>query len=242
MDQAHFLRRIRNSRTMSGTADAHPTLPTPTASRVAQARQIRADALPRWSELIARFSSELEAVGGVVHPVGVTELAGVIGRIARERGLSHVVTWSEESLGFPGLLARLDAEGLKLKSVAGVGKSVGGAQRNPHAGIAWTEVGLTGTDFAIADSGTLVLQSGVGRDRLVSCLPAIHIAILRPGQLFNNLEEVGVLLESQSRQPDSGHLPRAIDLITGPSRTADIEMSLTRGAHGPKEVHVIAVS
>jgi L-lactate dehydrogenase complex protein LldG len=242
MDRARFLKRIRNSPAMPDAADAHQTLPTSTEGRAAQARQIRADALSRWSELLARFGSEMEAVGGVVHSAGVPDLAGVIGRIARERGLTHVVTWSEESLSFPGLLARLGTEGLKLEGVTAAGESVGGVQRIPYAGIAWAEVGLTGTDFAIADSGTLVLQSGVGKDRLVSCLPAIHIAILRPGQLLNSLEEVGVLLERERQQADSGDTPRAIDFITGPSRTADIEMSLTRGAHGPKEVHVIAVS
>jgi len=242
MDQASFLNRVRAALAKSDTANARLTTPTATADLEARARQIQADAFHRWSELFSRFSVELEAVGGVVHPAGAADLASVIGRIARERGLTRVVTWSEQALDVPGLLARLEAEGLAVEDTWRLGDSVGGTGRVPYAGIAWTEVGLTGSDFAIADSGTLVLQSGVGKDRLVSCLPAIHIAILRPGQLLGSLEDVGILLERESHQAPPGGLPRVVDFITGPSRTADIEMSLTRGIHGPKEVHVIAVS
>jgi L-lactate utilization protein LutC len=104
------------------------------------------------------------------------------------------------------------------------------------------EIGLTGVDYAVADSGSLVLLSGPGKGRLVSCLPIVHVALLRPGLLVGSLDEVGVFLEATQQLTPPGNSPSGITFITGPSRTADIELSLTRGVHGPREVHVIAVS
>jgi L-lactate dehydrogenase complex protein LldG len=69
----------------------------------------------------------------------------------------------------------------------------------------------------------------------------IHLAILRPGQLIETWDEFGVLLEASHRLAPPADTPSNITCITGPSRTADIELSLTRGVHGPKEVHVLAL-
>jgi L-lactate dehydrogenase complex protein LldG len=240
MNQADFLSRIRVARPRTGSADTRAVVENVPGDWGARANRVRGEAFRRWGELLPRFSAEVEAVGGVVHRAEVEELAAVIGGIARGRGLSRVVTWSEQALGIPGLLAQLEAEGLALEDASQLGRSAAGGEQISYGGLAWTEIGLTGVDFAIADSGSLVLHSGVGKDRLVSCLPAIHLAILRPGQLLESLEEVGILLEDASRRTTPGDFPRVIDFITGPSRTADIEMSLTRGIHGPKEVHVLA--
>jgi len=103
------------------------------------------------------------------------------------------------------------------------------------------EIGLTAVDYAVAESGSLVLMSGSGKGRLVSCLPVIHVAILRHGQLIETWDEFGVLMEASHLLAPPGDSPSNITFITGPSRTADIELSLTRGVHGPKEVHVLAL-
>jgi L-lactate utilization protein LutC len=95
------------------------------------------------------------------------------------------------------------------------------------------DVGITSVQAAIADTGTLVLDSSVERNRLVSLIPPIHIAILDASQIFATLGDVLAALQTGEE------LNPAITFITGPSRTADIELTLTLGVHGPQELYVI---
>ena len=96
------------------------------------------------------------------------------------------------------------------------------------------DLGLTAADFALADSGSLVLVAGEGRDPLVSMLPPIHVALLGENQI---VEGIDLFLEriSGGEWPESG----SFNLISGPSRTGDIELTMSLGVHGPKEVHVV---
>ena len=101
-------------------------------------------------------------------------------------------------------------------------------------------MGLTAADLAVAETGSLVLASGAGKGRAVSLLPACHVALFGPGQLVGTLEEAGVVLEAW-HATDEGEAGANIVFVTGPSRTADIELTLTRGVHGPKEVHAVFI-
>ena len=96
-------------------------------------------------------------------------------------------------------------------------------------------VGLTGAVAGLADTGSLALVSGPGRGRIASLLPPLHIAMLRVSQLHRDLR--GVPCRASADRGRGSNLV----LITGPSRTADIEMTLTRGVHGPGEVHVVLI-
>jgi L-lactate dehydrogenase complex protein LldG len=106
--------------------------------------------------------------------------------------------------------------------------------------VADAELGLTGVDLAIAETGTLVARSGAGRPRSTSLLPACHVAVFDRTALVESLAQAGAFLELWSRDEDPG-AGAVTAFITGPSRTADIELTLTRGVHGPKEVHAIFV-
>lgn len=99
------------------------------------------------------------------------------------------------------------------------------------------EVGITGVDFALAETGSLVLSSVTEGSQLASLAPPVHIAFYRRSQLVGSLEEV---LEQSplARLEDPG---RSIVFITGTSRTADIEQILIRGVHGPRDLHAILV-
>ncbi|HYX27879.1 MAG TPA: lactate utilization protein [Pyrinomonadaceae bacterium] len=97
------------------------------------------------------------------------------------------------------------------------------------------DVGITTAQAAIAETGTLVLEAEKERHRFVSLLPPIHIAVVRSSDLCWT---IGDALE-RLRQRDQ--LSRAITFITGPSRTADIELTLTVGVHGPRELFVIVI-
>ena len=96
------------------------------------------------------------------------------------------------------------------------------------------KVGITEVFCAIAETGTLMTLSGAHTPPVSSLLPETHIALLRVSQIMPSMEEAWQRLRETPYYP-----PRAVNFISGPSRTADIEQTLTFGAHGPYRVHVI---
>lgn len=102
------------------------------------------------------------------------------------------------------------------------------------------DVGITGVDFALAETGTLVLSSLTEGSQLASLAPPVHVALYRRSQLVGSLEEV-LDKVPVSRDPSRTSPGRSVVFITGTSRTADIEQILIRGVHGPREVHAILV-
>lgn len=96
-----------------------------------------------------------------------------------------------------------------------------------------TDVGITCVQAAIAETGTLVLDSSRERNRLISLVPPVHIAIIDAAQIHQTLGET--LAELQS----GGEVSPIVTFVTGPSRTADIELTLAIGVHGPQELYVI---
>jgi L-lactate utilization protein LutC len=96
-------------------------------------------------------------------------------------------------------------------------------------------VGITSADYALADTGTLVMLSSLEEARLISLLPPVHIAVVPKERVLSGLDELFTILPRPAEQTSS------MVLITGPSRTADIEQILVRGVHGPGEIHVVVV-
>ena len=96
------------------------------------------------------------------------------------------------------------------------------------------KAGLTGVNAGVAETGTIVLTSGAGHPSSTSLLPDIHIAVLHESDIHKNLPQVFKLQEIQDTS--------SYVLISGPSRTADIEMTLTIGVHGPGELHVFCLA
>lgn len=99
----------------------------------------------------------------------------------------------------------------------------------------YLDVGITSVDYALADTGSFVLFSSAEEARMISLLPPCHIAIVPRERILTGLDELLTLHPVPSDRSSS------MVLITGPSRTADIEQILVRGVHGPGEVHVIVV-
>jgi L-lactate dehydrogenase complex protein LldG len=105
------------------------------------------------------------------------------------------------------------------------------------ARLAACGVGLTAASYAIAETGTIVLDSGEQNALLVSLLPPVHIALVRSSQIAASVDEVISRIGKEKVGPLDG--ARSVTLITGPSRTSDVELVLSIGVHGPKELHVI---
>jgi len=94
------------------------------------------------------------------------------------------------------------------------------------------DVGISTAQAGIAETGTLILDSACESHRLVSLVPPVHIAIINASAIVATLADALTLLQQKEISP-------AITFITGPSRTADIELTLTIGVHGPQELYVI---
>ncbi len=97
-------------------------------------------------------------------------------------------------------------------------------------------IGVTGVFAAIAETGTLMMASGPESPATVSLLPETHIAIVPAHRIVAHMEDAFALARAEL-----GELPRAINFISGPSRTGDIEQTIVLGAHGPYRVHVIVL-
>jgi len=107
--------------------------------------------------------------------------------------------------------------------------------RDRYSLAAHAELGVTGADWGIALSGTIVINSSPQRGRAVSLLPPMHLTFIEASKLRDNLLEVLEELTSL------GVPPAAIEMISGPSRTSDIEMDSSIGVHGPIEVYVVVI-
>lgn len=164
--------------------------------------------------MIDRFVERAAAVGVDVRRLdGVERLGPEISARLRASGAEAVTAWDVPMLR--PVLEAIRAAGMTVTS-------------DPAA----ADAGITSADHAIAETGTLVLASGPGRPRATSLLPPHHIAILPEGRIVATLFEL---------MPRLGVLPSALAFITGPSRTADIELTPVRGAHGPVAVTVFLV-
>jgi L-lactate dehydrogenase complex protein LldG len=145
--------------------------------------------------------------------------------------------------GVPAAAARyLQQHGLPLAAVcwpqfAGLPWQGAGLDVEARAARDTDLVGITGAFCAIAETGTLMTLSGAETQATVSLLVETHIAIVQASRIVRGMEEAWGLARKEL-----GALPRAVNFISGPSRTADIEQTVTLGAHGPYRVHLVIVS
>jgi len=237
--RAEFLTRIRREVAKTSGLFGASTAPRP-AHPTAAADAIRRELSERWPQALDRFREEFERVGGIFHRVPTLDsVAGTVASIARERGATRLVTWDPDALGFD-LGPALAREGLAV-AAARAGEDDQSARVRHRGEAAAAQLGVTAADFVLAETGTLILLSGAGRPRSTSLLPDVHVAVFGRDRLLETLEQVGVMLEALHAEADRVMSGAMINFITGPSRTADIELTLTRGVHGPKEVHAIFV-
>jgi L-lactate dehydrogenase complex protein LldG len=185
-------------------------LPNVIASDVLASNVIASEAKRSRGANIERFIERAQAVGVEVVRAEPATLAGLIAHHASSVGVRSAVIWEDELL--VPVAAALQAAAISV------------ADRPEHA-----DAGITTADFAIAETGTLVLAASQGRPRATSLVPPRHIAVLSAERIVDTLFDLVQQL---------GALPSALTFITGPSRTADIELTPVRGAHGPVAVTV----
>jgi len=107
--------------------------------------------------------------------------------------------------------------------------------------FAEADVGISGANLAIAESGTLVIVSNEGNARLVTSLPPVHIALVTTEKFVETMEQAVTLIKTLTTASSGLKLTSYVSFITGPSKTTDIEKELVVGVHGPREVHIVII-
>jgi L-lactate dehydrogenase complex protein LldG len=179
------------------------------------------------AEPLTRFCAEFTAAGGRAHVVPDHSAAAA-------RVLELVKTFAARRV----LLGRgLLLDSLQLAEflpAAGVEPTAANADREAYF---QADVGVTGVDYLIAETGSLVLFTGPDQPRSTSLLPPVHIAVAERAQLLPDLFDLFNLQRAREGQD----LPACVSIVTGPSKTGDIELKLVTGVHGPGEVHVVVI-
>jgi L-lactate dehydrogenase complex protein LldG len=182
------------------------------------------------AELAARFSDEWVAAGGRVYRVPDRHAAfEKVLALVREHAARSVLLGRGTFLDSLNLAHELPAAGIEVVAPEGFSPTT---CRDPFFAA---DLGITGVDYLIAETGSLALFARPGEPRSYSLLPPVHIAVADSSQLLPDLFD---LFDRQPR----GTLPSCLSLITGPSKTGDIELRLVTGVHGPGEVHVVLVA
>jgi L-lactate dehydrogenase complex protein LldG len=166
-------------------------------------------------DLVARFTNELRALGGHAAMTPAADLPDKVIALLQKHKVKRVQAWDH----VPGL----DPDALRHAGI-----------QVKHEAQASLRAGITGALAGIAETGTLVIPGGEGQPLSASLLPEIHIAVLRASDLLPSLE-------AALQIPEVTNSPGTV-LVCGPSRTADIEMTLTIGVHGPGELHVFLLA
>jgi L-lactate utilization protein LutC len=182
----------------------------------------------------ARLVAEVKAVGGQGQLVADWDAAReALAQLLDRYSPTSALCWRHpvlEKLNLGGLLAskgidRLDYDLLSQLPTAEQ------RERMLAAGI-----GISSATFAVAETGSLALASGPGSERVASLLPPVHVAIVGADQIVPDLFDLFAIMQNSASS-----MPSNWTLVTGPSKTGDLELKLTTGVHGPGIWHVIAV-
>jgi L-lactate dehydrogenase complex protein LldF len=181
---------------------------------------------------VARFQEELEAVSGHTYlPKSSLEAKETVLQLARR--------WPGRPVAVCNQLPLPVVDWLREENIEVIPPPRSG--NDDRENIARAGLGITDVSWAIAEIGTLVLLSQSHRPRLFSLLPEVHLAIVPEGRIVRHLSAVATRIHGALtiKEEEGGSPPSCVNLITGPSRSADIGLILVQGVHGPKEVHVI---
>jgi len=163
------------------------------------------------------FLNELKKLSGVGQKLSSSEIDSALDTLVKEQNIHKATVWETPHLRQLGITAILHSLGVGLVS----------PNASKHE-MALCDLGITEADYLLPETGTLVLNSSVEKPRAVSLLPRIHLAIVRPEMLRADMHQVFA-------EAKENHY---LVFITGASRTADIELTVTLGVHGPRNLYV----
>jgi L-lactate dehydrogenase complex protein LldG len=203
-----------------------------------QWEKIDANRKKRKDKLVETFKKECERLPATVYlSSSGNEAADLLSSIIKKTTAKKIIKWTSpvfNELAIDSLLKALDVEDCLDQSES---RSVQFDKDEFRRSASQAEIGISGADYGLADTGTLVMRSVEGQDRITSLLPPIHIALLEADRILSGIDDLiaRLLLDPVEK----GRIDSCLTLITGPSKTADIEMSLVHGIHGPRSLHVL---
>ena len=200
---------IDNIRRALGRTDSTPLSLRPAIHEPRQAESIDSE--------IESCVKEVKKLSGVALKLASSGIDSALKSLVAEQQIHMATAWETPYLRSLGITEILNSLSVELVS--------------PNASkhnMALCDLGITEADFLLPETGTLVLRSSTEQPRAVSLLPRIHLAIVRPEMLRADMHQVF------AEAKDHHYLV----FITGPSRTADIELTVTLGVHGPKNLYV----
>ncbi|HEV8635694.1 MAG TPA: lactate utilization protein [Chloroflexota bacterium] len=179
------------------------------------------------TELIDRFTARCRRLGVAVHRAAPGSVAATVVELLRAAGARSALV--ADDLG-----AERDALARALGE-AGIALIDGRTPREAEP----AEAGVSRAAFAVAETGSLAVVGDELQPRMATMLPPVHVALVDLERLYGTLDEAAAELERLMRPGAGG--TRYVSLVTGPSRTADVEKTLTVGVHGPGVVQVVLV-
>ena len=203
----------------------------------------RTDATARSVELLDDAADAMKTAGWKVHWAETIEDVGdLIAEICRDIGADTALRSGHDVLDEARIDSALGRSGVELSNMT-LDDEMTDEERDEvreahRKEVFRTDVGITGGDYVIAETGTLVIHPKKGVSRLTSLAPPVHIAVMKRGQVLPSLDEF-FLLEHVDIHRGNRHA--AMNLISGPSRTGDIEATIVHGIHGPTETHIVLV-
>jgi L-lactate utilization protein LutC len=176
----------------------------------------------------ARFCQQFTAAGGQAHPVANRAIAiDKVLELVQAFDAQRILLGSGTFIDALGLRERLKLAGRDVDSADAARDTLFAA-----------DVGISGVDYLVAETGSLVFLARPSEPRSLSLLPPVHIAVASAEQIIPDLFDFFDLAGVR----EDGTPPSCISIITGPSKTGDIELKLVTGVHGPGEIHVVLVS
>ena len=181
---------------------------------------------------ISRFRDEFTAAGGQAHlvPDWQSAVARVL-ELIQAKSAKRVLVGHGSVLDTLALPQRLTGLGIEVIETGAM------AAHSASESFFAADLGITGVDQLIAETGTIVLSARPGEPRSLSLLPPVHSAVAETSQILPDLFD----LFSANIWGEQPAPPSCLTLITGPSKTGDIELRLVTGVHGPGEVHVVLI-
>jgi L-lactate dehydrogenase complex protein LldG len=187
------------------------------------------------AEAQARFQREVINAGGAFHSLDESSaLRDLLASLIDRHACRSAIVWRHPTLERHGVYEMLDELGVRRLDAERAERLAPDERR-----AAWlaADLGITAADFAIAETGSVVVQSRRGQERMVSLLPKVHLAVVEPAMIVPDLFDLFARLELTGLD----QLPSNLTLITGPSKTGDLELRLVTGVHGPRAWHVALV-
>lgn len=179
-------------------------------------------------DLPARFLEELEALGGHGERVeSYEEAREYVISLAKDRETELLVRWDVEELELLSIDGPLEESGVEIV--------VWRELEDFREVAAKADIGLSTAEWAIAETGSLVIEGGPAKGRSVTLLPPVHIAIVLVDKVLATVPD------AIAKYAVDDKVPVNLTFHTGPSKSGDIEMTLAVGVHGPGEVHVVLV-